>query len=205
MGTIDQATGLTHLGACDYDADLGRFTSLNPADPQQINGYSYANNSPINFSDPTGLIIQMDGRPAWIGQDAIASMSPAKAAQTRNYNAGVGRNWKRAPVERRRSHTEELLATPAIGHGMSKEQFENFRSLGYSASSAFTWQEATDFANHSPVGKSMVCDALGGSHDECVLGGKLTGVPTFLNVRVGSLRRVWAWLLWWFPAASLGR
>jgi len=100
-GRIDQATGLTHLGARDYDADLGRFVSLDPlldpADPQQINGYSYANNSPISFSDSSGLILQMDGRPAWIGQDAIASMSPAKAAQARNYNAGVKINWKRAP------------------------------------------------------------------------------------------------------------
>ncbi len=64
---MGQATGLTHLGARDFDADLGRFASLdpilNPADPQQINGYSYANNSPISFSDPSGLIIQMDGRP----------------------------------------------------------------------------------------------------------------------------------------------
>jgi len=103
-------------------------------------------------------------------------MSPAKAAQARNYNAGVGRNWKRAPVERKRTQREELLATPAMGHGLSKDQFKDFRSLGYTGSSAFTWQEATDFANHSPVGKSLVCDALGGSHDECVLGGKLTGV-----------------------------
>jgi RHS repeat-associated protein len=179
-GTIDQATGLTHLGARDYDADLGRFTSLdpilNPADPQQINGYSYANNSPINFSDPSGLIVRMDGYSAWIGSAAISSMSPAKAAQAKNYNAGVKRAWSRTPVERKRTEREELLATPAIKNGLSKEKFEIFRSLGYKGSSAFTWQEATDFANQSPVGKSTVCDALGGPLDECVLGGKLTGV-----------------------------
>jgi len=115
-GTVDQGTGLTHLGARDYDADLGRFVSLdpilNPADPQQINGYSYANNSPLSFSDPSGLILQMDGRPAWIGQDAIASMSPAKAARARNYNAGVKTNWASAgarPARRPSSPTKKQL------------------------------------------------------------------------------------------------
>ncbi|MGK4593560.1 RHS repeat-associated core domain-containing protein [Amycolatopsis sp. w19] len=57
-GTNDASTGLVHLGARDYDADLGRFVSLDPimrpTDPQQINGYNYANNSPINLSDPSG-------------------------------------------------------------------------------------------------------------------------------------------------------
>ncbi|GHG31377.1 MULTISPECIES: RHS repeat domain-containing protein [Amycolatopsis] len=183
-GTIDQATGLTHLGARDYDADLGRFVSLdpilNPADPQQINGYSYANNSPISFSDPSGLIIQMDGRPAWIGQDAIASMSPAKAAQAQNYNAGVRRNWQRAPVERRHSPREEMLARPAAGHGLSKEQFKMFVDSGYKGSSALTWQEAIDFASSAPWRNTLVCDALGGSADECRMGEKLTGFAGFI-------------------------
>ncbi|MFC0109600.1 RHS repeat-associated core domain-containing protein [Kibdelosporangium aridum] len=57
-GIKDKSTGLTHLGARDYDPALGRFISvdpvMNPADPQQINGYTYSNNNPITFSDPTG-------------------------------------------------------------------------------------------------------------------------------------------------------
>ncbi|MEU6848593.1 polymorphic toxin-type HINT domain-containing protein [Actinacidiphila alni] len=58
-GTNDPGTGLTHLGARDYDPTTGRFLSadpvLDPADPQQINGYAYSNNSPVTYSDPTGL------------------------------------------------------------------------------------------------------------------------------------------------------
>ncbi|MEU4619619.1 RHS repeat-associated core domain-containing protein [Actinoplanes sp. NPDC023801] len=57
-GTNDNA-GLTHLGAREYDPVNGRFISVDPlqnlADPQQWNGYSYANNSPITLSDPDGL------------------------------------------------------------------------------------------------------------------------------------------------------
>lgn len=58
-GTQDKATGLTHLGAREYDPKLGRFLSVDPvidtSDPQQLQGYLYANNSPLTFSDPSGL------------------------------------------------------------------------------------------------------------------------------------------------------
>ncbi|MFE0106947.1 polymorphic toxin-type HINT domain-containing protein [Streptomyces sp. NPDC059009] len=58
-GTDDTAaTGLTHLGAREYDPATGRFISLDPLmdlmDPQQINGYTYGNNNPGTFKDPTG-------------------------------------------------------------------------------------------------------------------------------------------------------
>ncbi|MEU2065107.1 polymorphic toxin-type HINT domain-containing protein [Streptomyces sp. NPDC013455] len=59
-GTDDtQDTGLTHLGAREYDPVTGRFISVDPlmapADPQSLNAYGYANNNPATLSDPTGL------------------------------------------------------------------------------------------------------------------------------------------------------
>lgn len=58
-GTQDPVSGLTHLGAREYDPTTGRFISLDPVleltDPQQINGYTYAADNPITESDPTGL------------------------------------------------------------------------------------------------------------------------------------------------------
>ncbi|MFJ9117374.1 polymorphic toxin-type HINT domain-containing protein [Streptomyces sp. NPDC102394] len=57
--TRDATTGLTHIGAREYDPAIGQFISLDPIlaplDPQSLNGYSYAGNNPITFSDPTGL------------------------------------------------------------------------------------------------------------------------------------------------------
>jgi RHS repeat-associated protein len=56
-GTGD-STGLTHLGAREYDPTLGRFVSVDQVidtnDPQTMNGYAYANNSPTSYSDPDG-------------------------------------------------------------------------------------------------------------------------------------------------------
>ncbi|WJK32836.1 RHS repeat-associated core domain-containing protein [Solwaraspora sp. WMMA2065] len=58
-GTQDASTGLTHLGAREYDPQTGRFISVDPiidvSDPQQMHGYAYANNSPVSFTDPDGL------------------------------------------------------------------------------------------------------------------------------------------------------
>nr|WP_323183658.1 polymorphic toxin-type HINT domain-containing protein [Streptomyces prunicolor] len=57
--TADDDTGLTSIGAREYDASTGRFISVDPKltldQHQSLNGYSYANNTPVTQSDPTGL------------------------------------------------------------------------------------------------------------------------------------------------------
>ncbi|MFF4181389.1 RHS repeat-associated core domain-containing protein [Streptomyces sp. NPDC001750] len=57
--TIDASTGLTTIGAREYDSFLGKFISPDPvvdtSDPQQLNAYAYAHNRPVSASDPTGL------------------------------------------------------------------------------------------------------------------------------------------------------
>ncbi|MFC1416584.1 RHS repeat-associated core domain-containing protein [Streptacidiphilus sp. N8-3] len=58
-GTQDTTTGLTNLGAREYDPALGRFISPDPvleaADPNQIGGYAYAGDNPVTKTDPNGL------------------------------------------------------------------------------------------------------------------------------------------------------
>ncbi|GAA1677099.1 RHS repeat-associated core domain-containing protein [Kribbella yunnanensis] len=59
-GVDDPSTGLTHLGAREYDPKLGKFISVDPlvdtADPQTLNAYAYSNGNPATFSDPDGLM-----------------------------------------------------------------------------------------------------------------------------------------------------
>uniref|UniRef100_UPI0037DA2026 RHS repeat domain-containing protein n=1 Tax=Streptomonospora wellingtoniae TaxID=3075544 RepID=UPI0037DA2026 len=65
-GTVDDAIGLTRLGARSYDAELGRFISVDPlmdhSDSQMMHGYAYANNSPVSMSDPAGTAPCKDDR-----------------------------------------------------------------------------------------------------------------------------------------------
>ncbi|MFC4607792.1 polymorphic toxin-type HINT domain-containing protein [Streptomyces maoxianensis] len=62
-GDIDTQTGLTNVGARQYDPGLGKFISPDPivdfTQPQQVNGYAYGNNSPVTLSDPSGLWISI--------------------------------------------------------------------------------------------------------------------------------------------------
>ncbi|ODA69112.1 polymorphic toxin-type HINT domain-containing protein [Streptomyces sp. AVP053U2] len=65
-GTDDtRTTGLTHLGAREYDPSTGRFISVDPLleidKPQTLNGYTYAAQNPLAFSDPTGLGLACGG------------------------------------------------------------------------------------------------------------------------------------------------
>ncbi|MFD4241107.1 RHS repeat-associated core domain-containing protein [Streptomyces sp. NPDC058525] len=60
-GEVDDSIGTVHLGAREYDPATGRFLSVDPIidfnEPKQQNPYVYANNSPVTFSDPSGLSI----------------------------------------------------------------------------------------------------------------------------------------------------
>jgi len=55
----DTGTGLTHVDAREYDPTVGRFLSVDPVlapdDHESLNGYAYANNTPVTLADPTGL------------------------------------------------------------------------------------------------------------------------------------------------------
>lgn len=59
LGGTEDPTGLTHLGAREYDPVVGRFISpdlvCDPKDPQGLDGYAYAHQNPIGRTDPTGL------------------------------------------------------------------------------------------------------------------------------------------------------
>ncbi|MFG2716574.1 ricin-type beta-trefoil lectin domain protein [Streptomyces goshikiensis] len=59
VGVDDASTGLTHIGAREYEPSTGRFISIDPViditDPLQMNGYTYSNGDPVNRADPSGL------------------------------------------------------------------------------------------------------------------------------------------------------
>jgi RHS repeat-associated protein len=87
-GDIDSTTGLTHIGAREYDSSLGQFISVDPLlslhSPQSLNGYAYANNNPVTTSDPTGLCAELDcpTRPCATCENTTPGEEPKPAKRT---------------------------------------------------------------------------------------------------------------------------
>ena len=57
-----EEVGLIHMNGRVYDPELGRFLSADPNiqapfDPQNFNRYSYVNNNPLSYVDPTGFFL----------------------------------------------------------------------------------------------------------------------------------------------------
>ncbi len=90
-------TGLTHLGARQYDPSIGRFTTVDPllsaGNPRSVNGYSYADNNPTTQSDPSGRSTACDAEPAACAADGgpatfgggptlVSAPAPAKKKNT---------------------------------------------------------------------------------------------------------------------------
>ncbi|MET9966710.1 RHS repeat-associated core domain-containing protein, partial [Streptomyces sp. NPDC006356] len=100
-GTQDASTGLTHLGAREYDPATGRFLSVDPVldltDPQQINGYAYSNNSPVTSSDPTGLWCDScnDGK----GWPTVHGYEDDESTKGDTGNAGGGTGTTQSPSQ----------------------------------------------------------------------------------------------------------
>jgi RHS repeat-associated protein len=99
----DSITGLDHTWWRKYESFSGRLTtpdpyggSMNTADPQSFNRYSYVQNDPVNFLDPSGLCtfyINLTGT-ANVSAEALAAMKAeierifTQANQTATFDPG---------------------------------------------------------------------------------------------------------------------
>ncbi|MEU4352685.1 HYD1 signature containing ADP-ribosyltransferase family protein [Streptomyces sp. NPDC023838] len=86
-GTKDTQTGLTHLGAREYDPNTGRFISIDPIlepnKPQSLTGYSYAENNPVTLSDPNGTFsCNMETGSCPTGSEEVERQSKPKLGGT---------------------------------------------------------------------------------------------------------------------------
>ncbi|WP_212844092.1 polymorphic toxin-type HINT domain-containing protein [Catellatospora sp. IY07-71] len=108
VGGTNDNTGLVHLGAREYDAKIGRFISVDPvmdlADPQQLQAYSYAGNSPILRSDPSGLLQTCDDN-GGCNSNKKQACSSIKSCEREAENPRqlslfefVEKNWKTHPL-----------------------------------------------------------------------------------------------------------
>jgi len=87
------ATGLTQLGARAYDAGLGKFVSvdpvLDPGEPRHANAYAYSMNSPVSFSDASGLFARVDSMDGTQHVTPAQSRAAGQANSHRKSNSSV--------------------------------------------------------------------------------------------------------------------
>lgn len=110
-GTENDSTGLTTLGARQYEPTTGRFISRDAVidfnDPQQVNGYAYSNNSPLTFSDASGL--------RTCGNDDCSQWETVDSGGRRNNNIIQGKRDKENREKRDRERGNEPLIPPGWG------------------------------------------------------------------------------------------
>lgn len=98
----DNNTGLTHIGARDYDPLTGTFLTtdpiLTPTDPLTLHPYGYATHNPTNSSDPTGT------RPVDDPYDAGMSVQDQLNTTTDRYSNG---NPRKASETNERYYQEQ--------------------------------------------------------------------------------------------------
>lgn len=117
VGGVDETrtTGLTHLGAREYDPDTGRFISvdplMDPGNPQQLHGYSYGNNSPLVYSDPDGLM------PIW---GAIGRATGSAVGHATRHSAGRHRPVCDTGCQARKQYRGGSI--PITGYGPSADR-----------------------------------------------------------------------------------
>nr|WP_237276962.1 RHS repeat-associated core domain-containing protein [Streptomyces caniscabiei] len=109
----DADTGLTHIGAREYDPATGRFLSVDPIlapdDHESLNGYAYANNTPVTKSDPTGL------RPV---TDCERGCSDGKGGTYRDYmTMGPNGTWVYHSTQTYTKNFEYQKASGGVGSG----------------------------------------------------------------------------------------
>ena len=94
-GATDTATGLTDLGAREYQPGTGSFISpdplLKPYVPQNLNGYAYAADNPSTYSDPSGASPGQytGGSTGCVGTAAADKACDTKAQQEENQAKGT--------------------------------------------------------------------------------------------------------------------
>ena len=85
-GVLDDGSGLIDMRTRDYDARLGRFTSVDPLGVVgDVNTYRYAMNSPVDGIDPAGLkvvwvTVETGGKQIWNGIKRVNAGIKAGAA-----------------------------------------------------------------------------------------------------------------------------
>ncbi|WP_415924995.1 RHS repeat-associated core domain-containing protein [Streptomyces sp. AK04-3B] len=149
----DTDTGITHIGAREYDPATGRFLSVDPVlapdDHESLNGYAYANNTPVTMSDPTGL------RPL---SGCEQGCSDGKGGTTRDWMTPSANGWVYHSTQ---TYTQTFKYQNAEGGTGSGTLTVTVRTDGSRTSAKVIFKRGPDPAPKKDDGECNACWAMG--------------------------------------------
>ncbi|WP_078916364.1 RHS repeat-associated core domain-containing protein [Streptomyces viridochromogenes] len=172
----DDATGLTHVGAREYDPATGRFLSVDPVlapdDHESLNGYAYANNTPVTKSDPSGL------RPI---TDCENGCSDGKGGSYRSYmTMGPNGTWV--------YHSTQTYTVPVYAGGYGGVFTVTVKNDGGKVSHKVTFKKGPQPKPDLKEGEEQFDEMEGYMFDELTKNARSSEVKT-----MQGLLRPWAW------------
>ncbi|MEU5690795.1 RHS repeat-associated core domain-containing protein [Actinosynnema sp. NPDC020468] len=176
VGGRNDESGLVTVGARQYDTASGRFLSADPVidnnDPQQLNGYAYANNNPVTYSDPTGLFINCGPDGVACGLHAASSPYPSAGSnytptyyQERDTYIAINRQ-----VQYQQTVYKEEMAKAMAEQGISAEDYakalEESHKTKWDVIKEVAWEVLKDISGWNDIvdcftkGDIMACGGL---------------------------------------------
>ena len=188
-GIHDTDTGLTHFGAREYDAGLGRWMA---SDPIGFNGgdsnlYGYVIQDPVDFVDPSGLEIegQHEARPAPPEPEARTSYSYCVGGNAHFFFGGqLKACWNDTP------QGSGVTAGWGIGTGMGAALDTSFNVSNARCLKALTGKTAEIGGGLGPFGASYSTDSEGSGGGGVGIGGGSAGVHGSAYVDVVEMYRI---------------
>jgi RHS repeat-associated protein len=172
---FDPTTALLQDGDRFYDPGLGRFLStdelVTPTDPQNLDAYSYAYDSPETDSDPSGLGVLGPG-----GSESCPSGIPGHCDQNYSPNPHGGDNsgthGKATPEGQGHSTTSKHTTHKTDSSGLETDSTLTVTTTKYQNGDVETLSEITQFTQYqhchtgticnSPPGVTVICEGDNG-------------------------------------------
>ncbi|MEV6631637.1 RHS repeat-associated core domain-containing protein [Actinoplanes sp. NPDC051470] len=153
-------TGLTRMGARDYDPVTGTFISLDPLqdkeNPQQWQGYSYATNNPITYADPSGMVPITDEQ--YAGSGGTPTRTPS-SPPTGHPSQRRGNNTARHERQTANDVRNERVS-------LRKETMDGINARGGLMTKAITLGSLEEFAMRSTHNWEFLCSSESGRTTE---------------------------------------
>ena len=131
-GMFDSLTGLVQFGTRDYDPQTGRWTGkdLIGFGGEDTNLYRYANNNPVNYSDPagTGFWSKALGLAGGISDGLVKLMNPALAVQSAVEGMSIMiEDWLGINNDWRKPHAGMMFPPPP---GVDQSEYLDYHLYG---------------------------------------------------------------------------